>query len=98
MFRFAYGHVHDITTRRMMGGLCLYTQGTLFAIVHPDGGILIKGAGAFQDELAALGCRRWTYQRPGQKEAAMPYWSLPDGLEDDPDAAVAFARRALEHL
>ena len=27
----------DLTTRRMMGGLCLYHEGTIFAIVHGDG-------------------------------------------------------------
>jgi len=87
-----------LTTRKMMGGLCLYHDGTIFAIVHPDGGIMIKGAGGFIDRLEALGCTRWTYQRDGQKQTAMPYWSLPDGLEDDPEAAVALAQEALDHL
>ncbi|MGX9354488.1 TfoX/Sxy family protein [Roseobacteraceae bacterium S113] len=88
----------DLSTRKMMGGLCLYHAGTIFAIVHPDGGIMIKGAGAFQAELEARGLTRWTYQREGKAPTSMPYWSLPDGLEDDPEAAVAFAREALTHL
>ena len=41
----------DITTRKMMGGLCLYHKGTIFAIVHSEHGIMIKGAGAFIDRL-----------------------------------------------
>ncbi|WP_425038520.1 TfoX/Sxy family protein [Primorskyibacter sp. S187A] len=88
----------EITTRRMMGGLCLYHEGTIFAIVHSDFGIMIKGAGPFQDKLDAMGCTRWTYQREGKKETAMPYWTLPDGLEDDPEAATVLAREALDHL
>ena len=88
----------EITTRRMMDGLCLYHEGTIFAIVHPDGGIMIKGQGNFIQELEAQGCTRWTYQREGKKEVAMPYWSLPSGTEDDPDAATELAWRALAYL
>ena len=40
----------------------------------------------------------WTYQREGKKEVAMPYWSLPSGTEDDPDAATELAWRALAYL
>ncbi|MEL7097892.1 MAG: TfoX/Sxy family protein [Pseudomonadota bacterium] len=88
----------DITTRRMMGGLCLYHDGTIFAILHPDGGLMIKGAGAFQAELEAMGVARWRYQRAGKTETAMPYWELPSHALDDPEEAVALARRALAHL
>jgi len=54
-----------LTTRKMMGGLCLYLDGVIFAIVHPGGQIMIKGAGDFQNELNGLGLERWTYQRDG---------------------------------
>lgn len=89
----------DITTRKMMGGLCLYHEGTIFAIVHSDVGLMLKGAGGFKDELAAAGCEQWTYQRKNsEKTSSMPYWTMPDGTQDDPDAAVDWARRALAHL
>ena len=88
----------EITTRRMMGGLCLYHQGTIFAIVRSDGEILLKGAGAFIDKLEQMGCTRWEYTRDNGKSAAMPYWTLPGAAQDDPDEAVALAREALRHL
>ena len=88
----------QISTRRMMGGLCLYHEGTIFAIVHGDGSIWLKGAGAFIEVLEAEGCTRWTYSREGGKPTAMPYWSLPDAALDDPDQACDWARRALAHL
>ncbi|MGP6085342.1 TfoX/Sxy family protein [Antarctobacter jejuensis] len=88
----------NITTRRMMGGLCLYHEGTIFALVHSDGNILIKGAGPFIDRLEEMGCTRWTYTRKDGKGAAMPYWSLPGSALDDPEEAVALAREALRHL
>lgn len=87
-----------VTTRRMMGGLCLYCDGTIFALVHTELGILIKGAGDFINELERRGCTRWTYPRKGCGTSAMPYWTLPPECEDDPDAAVALAREALRHL
>jgi DNA transformation protein len=88
----------DITTRRMMGGLCLYHEGTIFALLHPEHGILLKGAGDFIDRLEAMGCMRWTYARDGKAPVAMPYWTLPDSAQDDPAEAVALAREALRHL
>lgn len=88
----------QISTRRMMGGLCLYSDGTIFAIVHGDGSIWLKGAGGFVAELEAEGSTRWTYTRDGGKPTAMPYWSLPDAALDDPDLACDWARRALAHL
>ena len=89
----------EITTRRMMGGLCLYHRGTIFAIVMGDGGIFLKGAGGFVQELEAEGCTQWSYQREGRATPTrMAYWSLPDAALDDPDVACDWARRALAAL
>ena len=88
----------DLTTRRMMGGLCLYHAGTIFAILQGDGSIWLKGGGDFGKALEAEGCRRWTYRRKDGRVTSMPYWSLPGAALDDPDAACDWARRALAHL
>lgn len=94
-----FSDLGPLTSRKMMGGLCLYLDGTIFAIVHSEFGVMIKGGGAFKDELDALGLSRWTYQRDGtDKPSSMPYWKLPDSALDDPDEACALARRALAHL
>ena len=89
----------NLTTRKMMGGLCLYHEGTIFGIVHSDLGIMIKGAGAMQDTLDSMGLTRWTYTRDGSANvSAMPYWQMPDGALDDPVQACTLARAALEYL
>ena len=89
----------DITTRKMMGGLCLYHQGTIFAMVHSSYGVMIKGEGEFKDELDAMGLWHWTYTREKTgTTSSMPYWKLPDSALDDPEEACALARRALAHL
>ncbi|WP_298257087.1 TfoX/Sxy family protein [uncultured Litoreibacter sp.] len=87
-----------ITTRKMMGGLCLYSEGQIFALLHSDGQIFLKAQGDFVPEIEDLGGTRWTYTRKDGKVAEMPYWSLPDQFLDDPTEASAFARKALDHL
>ena len=87
-----------LTTRKMMGGLCLYADGTIFAILHPDGTLLLKGAGAFKQVLIDDGWAPWQYLRKDGTPTNMPYWALPDALLDNPDEACAWARRALAAL
>ena len=94
-----FSELGALTTRKMMGGPCIYYEGTIFALLMSDGQLYLKGAGAFQDVLAAEGCTRWEYTRPGkEKPTYMPYWTLPEAALDDPDEAVTWARAALEHL
>ena len=87
-----------LSHRKMMGGLCLYADGTIFAILQADGSIWLKGAGRFAEKLTEEGWRRWTYARGGAKKTAMPYWLLPDTALDDPALACSLAREALEAL
>nr|WP_239025629.1 TfoX/Sxy family protein [Roseibacterium persicicum] len=88
-----------ITTRRMMGGLCLYHQGQIFAIMMADGGLFLKAEGDFAAEMAAAGCTQWSYRHKGRAAPTrMGYWTLPDAALDDPDLACDWARRALAHL
>ena len=93
-----FSDLGQISTRRMMGGLCLYQAGVIFALIYSDGQIYLKGANGFGDVLEAEGCSRWSYQREGAKPVSMPYWTLPDAALDDPELACDWARRALEHL
>jgi DNA transformation protein len=88
----------SVTTRPMFGGLGIYHEGTIFALMDGDGGVLIKGKGAFVQALELLGCEQWVHTRKDGGTAAMPYWSLPDSARDDPEEAVALAREALRHL
>lgn len=90
--------VGPLTTRKMFGGLAIYTEGTIFAIVMSEGTIRLKGAGDMIARFESLGMQKWVYQRPGQKASSMPYWDLPDTALDDPEEASALAREALMHL
>lgn len=88
----------DVSTRRMFGGLGLYHEGTIFALMRSDGEILIKGAGEFVQYLEMMGCTQWRHTRKNGAEGTMPYWSLPESARDDPEEATALARAALRHL
>ncbi len=89
----------DITTRKMMGGLCLYCDGTIFALLHSDGRLHIKAqTPEMISRLEGMGSTRWTYQRAGKAPVGMPYWSLPDAALDDPELACDLARDTLKDL
>ena len=89
----------DLGTRRMFGGLALYSESTIFAILLSDGQLMLKAeTDPFAERMAALGARQWSYARKSGTKAAMPYWTLPDALLDDAEAATALARDALAAL
>ena len=84
-----------VSIRKMFGGLGIYSEGTIFAILMSDGRLLLKGAGGMCDAYDAAGWQRWSYARDDGRVSAMPYWHVPDALLDDPDDACGWARRAL---
>lgn len=45
----------DLTSRKMFGGMCLYHQGVVFALLGNDGPLYLKAKGAVAQELAASG-------------------------------------------
>jgi DNA transformation protein len=93
-----FAGVGPLKTRKMMGGLCIYSGDVIFAMVHSDGKILLKGGDGFGAELEAAGGEHWTYTRKDGKQSSMPYWTLPEAALDDPELACDWARRALAHL
>ncbi len=84
----------EITTRKMMGGLCLYYETQIFAILSSDGTLFLKAKGDFAETLAATGARQ--FGAGGTQK--MGYWTMPDDGLDDPETASAWARQTLENL
>ena len=88
----AFGRV---SVRRLFGGLGIYADATMFALVS-RGVIYLKA----DDETAmaafrAKGMDPFTYATRGGKRSIMSYWRLPDRLYDDPDELASWARSAL---
>lgn len=93
-----FSGVNDLSTRKMFGGIGVYSDGTIFAVMMRDGRLMLKGKGDMIARYDELGMERWTYQRPGKSETAMPYWIIPDSALEDAEEASALAREALTHL
>lgn len=83
-----------VSTRKMMGGLSIYTDGQIFAILSSAGRVYLKASGTFAEEMAAAGAEKFE-MADGR---GMNYWTLPDVALDDPSLASDWARRALAAL
>ncbi len=79
----------DLTSRKMFGGMCLYRDAVVFALLSSDGTLYFKAKGDVAQELIASGADRFHN---------MPYWSVPMSALDDPQEACTLARRTLATL
>ena len=84
-----FAELGKITSRKMFGGLGLYYEGAIFAVVSSEGRIYVKISG---DTAAALG------KEGAEQFHNMPYWSIPDAALDDPGEACTLARRTIASL
>jgi DNA transformation protein len=84
-----------VTARAMMGGLALYRDGRIFAIVSGEERVYLKASGLLTEALAIEGAEQFAYTRKDGVVARMGYWSLPEAAVDEPEAACDWARRAL---
>jgi len=90
-----FADVGDITTRKMMGGLAIYADGRIFAMMRSDGRLYLKAADEFAKRLEAAGGSLFTYEGKNGKEGHMNYWTLPEDALDEPARAAEWALAAL---
>ncbi len=83
-----------VTHRKMMGGLTIYFEGQVFAILDSQGTFFLKAKGEFAETMASNGARQFC----SDNGKSMGYWTMPDGGLDDPETASDWARRALSYL
>lgn len=88
-----FSGVGPLTTRKMMGGVSIYSEGQIFAIMSSEGRIYLKAKDDIAEALAAEGSV--IFEMNGR---SMGYWTLPDAALDDPDLAADWGRRALAAL
>lgn len=83
-----------ISNRPMFGCGALYVDGLLFGLID-DGVCYLRAddetVGRFRD----AGCSQFVYPTKDGPQT-LGYWTLPDEAADDPEAAVAWARLAIE--
>ena len=81
--------------KRMFGGAGVYAAGVMFALLD-DGVVWLKGGEALGEAFVEAGSRHFTYPTKDGRTMSMGYWTLPETALDDPDEAVAWARRSLD--
>ncbi len=82
-----FGPLGDLANRKMFGGLGLYLDGAIFALLSSDGQIYLKATAPRPSELS-----------DSAQFHNMPYWSLPDACLDDPEVACDLARTTIASL
>ncbi len=88
------GPLGGLTMRKMFGGLSLYRDGVIFAIVIDDG-LYFKADAETIPAFEAEGCGCFEYTGKTGRTTRMPYWRAPDRLYDEPDEMIAWARAAV---
>ena len=83
-----------VTMRRMFGGLGIYRDGVIFAVVIGEG-LYFKADAETAPDFEAEGCGPFVYTGNGGRPVQMPYWRAPERLYDDPEEFVAWARSAV---
>jgi DNA transformation protein len=83
-----------VRIRRMFGGAGVYAGDVMLGLIDSDV-LYLKTDEALRAELADEGSVSWVYRGRDRVEEQTSYWSLPETALDDPDEAVAWARKAL---
>lgn len=89
-----FADLGPVEIKRMFGGAGLYLGDACFAIIV-DERIMMRGDEALGPEFVAAGSEQWVYSNKTRGDVAMPYWNLPESAIDDPEEAVAWARKSL---
>jgi len=86
----------SITARKMFGGLALYIDGRIFAMIADD--LLWFKSDATSDSLwEDAGCARFTFDfGEGKMAGSMNYRRAPDDVYDDPESMRHWAGIAIE--
>jgi DNA transformation protein len=82
-----FSDLGSLTHRKMFGGMCLYLDGTVFALQSSEGRLYLKT----RDPQTVLGDVTDQFHN-------MPYYAIPEDLLDDPTCACSAARATLRTL
>jgi DNA transformation protein len=81
-----------VSPRRMFGGLGVFYDGLMFALVA-DGTLYLKADDDTVPLFEEAGCTPFVYQGK-TKPVQLSYWSVPEDVADDPDMMRIWAERA----
>ena len=83
-----------VDVRRMFGGLGIYADGVMFALVADDR-LHLKTDPADTERFVREGCAPFSYMTKTGARTITSYWRIPDRLYDDPSELAQWAASAL---
>ena len=87
-----------ITSRAMFGGVSLYLDGRIFALIVSSGEAYLKVGDNNRADFEVKGSKPFMYDgHKNKKPAAMPYWLMPEELTEDKNLASDWAETAAEN-
>lgn len=75
----------DVTSKRMFGGVGIFSEGKMFVIVDSTGKVYLRADASTTDAFLEAG---------GEKHGRMPYWSVPSEVLNDGAQLLTWAQRA----
>jgi DNA transformation protein and related proteins len=85
--------VGGVIFRRMFGGLGLFRDGLMFALVIGDS-LYLKADDQTRPDFQAEGCEPFSYDTKGGRRTITSYWRLPERLLDESDELRDWALKA----
>jgi DNA transformation protein len=82
-----------VSTRPMFGGAGVYSRGVMFGLVYDDT-LYLKADADSRKDFEARGSAPFAYQSAQGKLVTTSYWKLPDGVVDDAEDALKWAKTA----
>jgi DNA transformation protein len=82
-----------VSIRRMFGGVGIFAEGIMFALVA-EGELYLKADADTIPAFRAQRCAPFSYGIKSRR-VVMSYWRLPERLLDEPDELTEWARAAL---
>jgi DNA transformation protein len=83
-----------VDVRRMFGGVGVFVDGLMIAIVTRDDAVYLKADDATIPAFEQEGLRPFSYATKAGRHSLTSYWRMPDRLYDDPEELARWARDA----
>jgi DNA transformation protein len=82
------------SANRLFGGVGIMTGGTMFALLWRDE-LYLRVDDRTRERFLSAGCAPLDYKRAGRAVLMESYYAVPEGLYDQPDELVSWAREAI---
>ncbi len=86
--------VPGLRSKRMFGGIGLYSDSGFFAILDQDS-LYLKGDELNRELFSDGGGERFSYLKKG-KPLSMNYWSVPADVLEEPEVLAVWVRAAMD--